>query len=700
MKSAAEIIRTTYIKQSYRKILENAGKEISYNGAMIFKKGNFLSGIRQKDELRAEIRKRAEIIAGDDPAGRTEWLASSLLKSASEDRLQANPVVDLSLNQEKMPAIRGIREFPTSLAMTADGPRFVKGVYPKDKTPVVYNALQGNAPMQSEISIYHDEFGRYATCISTERVRRPVRSKQVGNMGYEFASRIYEENQNPDGFGLRLLVARMTTSAELLEEILGGDPDPRIRFEAAANPHAPLLARQKGCPFCAHDMWSKPAETYDDLLIGMQSNPFRFAVHHEVHIAVEPLHNLGEPEEKHFIDFIRLAVRRAKAMVQGGDVDNVNFGMNYGTGRIEEGIETNSAFASFQHLHTQLTSIQKGAFNPGDEIADLIGSWPHRRMPFFEAYLGALEKDGLVIRHYDDRAFLVVPRAQMAKHQFRILTGPKVSNFLEMDEKTTLAVGEALHDATVVLRGMGIPSLNITSLSKRISDPRRGQPVIIDILPRHPIAFSELANMWVIDGTSEMTVTEARRILKRGNSSGRSEMRTTLSGGTFAEITGKYRPEQIMEDPLSAYLLYGNPNLDVRYWAGTDVLGLNVVLYGKDFGRFRNLPPDVVVQFGKNSWDSVKPGDPLPKIEATLNKLSNKTFALLTMNVLRIILDEKIAEKLKEEGNRIVMDHIIERVAKAAGKHGINEWRYLCTLSGSELKELVMAIAQGNGSKH
>lgn len=691
IKIASENLRTTIIKTTYQRLLSQP--EIYNKGVLVGKDGKFFPKIPQKLELRDEIRKNAADYASlIITTGNPEELARSLLKLVSAG--QSFPVggmIDLSGGQREMPKIFGVKEFPTCLSVAGD-PHFVRGIFPKDKTPIVYNPYQNFAPAQSEFVFYVDEFGgRYLTIISTERSKRPSRSKQVGTLSYEFAVSIYRENVADEGFGLRLMVARMTTSPELLEEILEKDPDSRIRFEAAANPHASLSARKKGCPFCNQKQWGTPAETFDDLVIGTASNPFRFEVDHDVYIVIERFHNLAELEEKHFVDFIRLASRRAKDLAaKRKDISGVNFGMNYGTGRVEEGSETNSTYASFQHIHAQLTSIHEGTFNPGDEIADFIESWPYN-IPFFDAYIKALEKDGLILKKYGDRAYLVVPRAPMARHQLRILTSPRVGNFLEMEVEDEFAVGEAFHDAMVVLQGMKLPSFNVISFAKRFSDKRIGQPLLIDILPRGGIAFMELGGMWVVDSFPETTAAEAKRILKGEYQSEKSSMRSILANGTLDEIK-KYRPDEIHEDPLAAHVLYGNPHQGVRYYASSTELGFEVPLYGKDISRFRNLPDGLIVQFGKNSWDSIKRGDPVDKAMKILNKIANKMFALLSLEVLRVILDEKMADKLKEDGNRLILDSIIERLAKATGKSGIVEWHALCKLSREEIKKLLLSL--------
>ncbi|OGB87840.1 hypothetical protein A3J44_01930 [candidate division WOR-1 bacterium RIFCSPHIGHO2_02_FULL_45_12] len=377
------------------------------------------------------------------------------------------------------------------------------------------------------------------------------------------------------------------------------------------------------------------------------------------------------------------------------------FGMNFGTGRMEDGWETNSSFASLQHEHVQMLTQLKDTYNPGDEIADFIESWPYET-PFLEAYLQALENNQLVIKKYGAGdnicAWLIVPRSQKAMHHIRIITNPKAGNFRETDEAIDMALGEAIFDGTMALRSLGVKTFNIISFCKRFSDERQGVPMVVDILPRGGIAFAELSGkgLWVVDGSSEETVRKIRGSTTSNNQSDRCLSRARLVQITLSELQSSANP--LGDDPLATHILGGNNNIAVRHFvAATLPAREKLSIYGRDMQLLRELPEGIIIQLGVSRENIIRPRqDSFEEIRQVINLASaDKRHCQLLLEVLRIFAqrcheDKSFLARLHDKFNtemsarrekRIILDDLIN-IPNIP-------WQNLCNLSAEDLTEAI-----------
>ncbi len=361
-----------------------------------------------------------------------------------------------------------------------------------------------------------DEFGRYQTVISPTRSKRPTASRRVGTLGFDETMAIWQSNPNAKGFDKRLHAAKISSSPEALAHILNREPDDDIRVAAAANASSPEELRYKGCAFCTFEKWGQPRGKVDGLSIGWASNPFGFGPEHDVHIANDPLHNLSDmvKHPAYAMGLIKLAFLRANAIYTHPHLlENMYWGMNYGIGRIEDGYETNSAFATFQHVHAQLINVVKGTRDPGVSVRDAI---KRHGNGFFTTYLNELREKGLVISEdAGEGVALVAPWAQQSKHQLRILT--PVKNFQTTDPNSSVvtAIGKAFSDALRIIKGLDVRSFNVVSYAgARKSDH---QNLMIDIIPRAGIAICELGGTNVVDEYPEITAANAKIVLSHWN---------------------------------------------------------------------------------------------------------------------------------------------------------------------------------------
>lgn len=363
-----------------------------------------------------------------------------------------------------------------------------------------------------EFIVHPDEFGRpQQTLISPQRVNRPMPSLRVGTLGFDESLRLFNSNPGASGFDQRLHVARLTRSPAVLTHILQVEKEPQILTSAAANPHSPKELRIKGCAFCDFEKWGEPREKTEGLTVGWASNPYGFAPSHDVHIVIEPIHNLSEMVQSPTIarDFIRLAFLRARIMYEEFPrvTKNIFWGMNYGIGRIEDGEETLSSFATFQHLHAQMISVLKGMVDPGSRLKKAFSF----KGDFLAEYLEALENNGLIIKKYADQAALVVPWSQESKHHLRIIS--PVRNFIEGggNEQAVGDIGQAFFDALRILYSFEIKSFNCVSYPGPMS--KSSQKLVIDVIPRARPAICEMMGDFVVDEFPIATAEKARQVL-------------------------------------------------------------------------------------------------------------------------------------------------------------------------------------------
>jgi hypothetical protein len=360
-----------------------------------------------------------------------------------------------------------------------------------------------------------DELGRrYTTIINKERIGRPAPSQRVGQLNFDQSLAILRANPGATGFEQRLTVAKLTTSAIVLHMILTSESEPLITSAAAANPNAPYKKdlRAKGCHFCDFKKWGEPRDLPTGFKVGWASNPFPFAPSHEVHISSEPIHNLSELMNEPVIalDFIRLAFLRARQMkLEFPEIQNVLWGINYGTGRVKNGEQTNSAFATLQHFHSQMMCDPPGALEPNvNAFETYLKSYAG---DFFADYLTLLNEKRLAIKSYGGDVHLVAPWAQMSKHHMRIIA--PVSNFHDVvpSDEMLAGMGAAFHDALSIAHAFEVRTFNCLSHPSPITDAKRR--LVIDIIPRSGLAMRELANAYVVDEFSEATAEKAMNVL-------------------------------------------------------------------------------------------------------------------------------------------------------------------------------------------
>jgi galactose-1-phosphate uridylyltransferase len=374
----------------------------------------------------------------------------------------------------------------------------------------------------SELLIHLDEFGRHETIISITRANRPISTKSAPRLGLVTSFGLYTFFH-----ALRLFTVRHSGSPIFLEYILEKMKVPEkdilnnpLKKAAADNPLSPPESRKYGCSFCNFERWAEPKGMLEDGVIGFASNPFPFAGYHDVHIIKGPFHNVTEILDNpiYAIALIRAAFFRARHIYRENPavIKSVFWGISYGIGRIEDGKEVASACASFQHIHSQLIGIQEGTLNPANSLRPAIARFEATHNDdFFTAYITALENEGLLVKSYNDHAFLVAPWAQRSKHHLRIIG--EVPSFLAENpgEKTVDSMGLAFYDALRVLAALGIRSFNCVSLDAGLEN--KNHRLVIDVIPRGGIAQAELEQMYVVDGFPENTAKEARTIIEQGS---------------------------------------------------------------------------------------------------------------------------------------------------------------------------------------
>ncbi|MCX5748890.1 MAG: hypothetical protein NTZ10_01405 [Candidatus Saganbacteria bacterium] len=357
--------------------------------------------------------------------------------------------------------------------------------------------------------------GRFTSIINRERVGRPAPSQRVGQLGFDQSLAIIRSNPGATGFEQRLTVAKLTTSPIVLHMILTSETEPLITAAAAANPNAPLQKelRAKGCHFCDFKKWGEPREIPDGFKVGWASNPFPFAPSHEVHISTDPIHNLSEMtnEPAIAIDFIRLAFLRARqiSLDLASNTQNVLWGINYGTGRVKNGEQTTSAFATLQHFHSQMMSDPIGAFEPNvNAIEAYLKGYDG---DFYADYTALLAEKRLTIKSYEGDVHLVAPWAQMSKHHMRIIA--PVSNFhgAKPSDDVVRGMGIAFFDAIRILNAFEVRTFNCLSHPSPVTDPKRR--LVIDVIPRGGLAMRELASAYVVDEFPEATAEKAMNVL-------------------------------------------------------------------------------------------------------------------------------------------------------------------------------------------
>ncbi|MBN3033938.1 MAG: hypothetical protein JW873_07605 [Candidatus Saganbacteria bacterium] len=395
----------------------------------------------------------------------------------------------------------------------------------KSKLAFLSRAYSGNqvraVKLPAERDFRHPAFeyrqdelgGRYSTIINRERVGRPAPSQRVGHLNYDQSLALLRVNPGATGFEQRLTVAKLTTSQYVLHKILTSETEPLITAAAAANPGAPenKILRAKGCHFCDFEKWGEPRDLPKGFRVGWASNPYPFAPSHEVHIAADPIHNLSQMTNEPAIalDFIRLAFLRAREMYAAHNMRNVLWGVNYGTGRVEYGEQTNSAFATLQHFHSQMMCDPPGGFEPNVNAFETY--LKKYKGDFFADYLELLKEKRLTIHEYSGDVHLVAPWAQMSKHHMRIIA--PVSNFhaVKPSDKMLKGMGAAFHDALNIVNAFEIRTFNCLSYPSPVTSAKRR--LVIDIVPRGGIGMRELASAYVVDGFPEETAENATKVL-------------------------------------------------------------------------------------------------------------------------------------------------------------------------------------------
>lgn len=99
----------------------------------------------------------------------------------------------------------------------------------------------------------------------------------------------------------------------------------------------------------------------------------------------------------------------------------------------------------------------------------------------------------------DDNVVLFASRAPRSIGEMGILA-KRAESLLTADASTLNSIGKALAHAVRILEANRQFTFNLITFGKRFSDAEDSQVrLLIEIIPRGGLAFSELADQWVVD---------------------------------------------------------------------------------------------------------------------------------------------------------------------------------------------------------
>jgi hypothetical protein len=366
----------------------------------------------------------------------------------------------------------------------------------------------------------------------------------------EYVRREYKKDSKLDeGHQLRILLASLTTYKEILES-LTKDPSTQVRQAAFQNPYAGTNYRLFGTRaegfFLSNPMDWGPQISAKTLpradSVGVTINPYGFDPgRHLMLVARDWKQELQNLDSRFFSDALQWAqeyVRRlknsdgepewidydkgkiVKPTITWGNlrselVDGIMLGMNFGMGRLMEldggtsSIKT-TAWASQIQAHLQFSVLLRGFPYPQyDQIHEVCMAHSGFMVALAKAY-----RESHLRMWDDDNAVLYAARAPRSVGEMGILA-KNATCLMEADEKTLNSIANALVHAVQIMQANNQFTFNIISFGKRLSDAKEcGVRLLFEIIPRGGLAYSELADQWVVDKFPEDYVKESGERLR------------------------------------------------------------------------------------------------------------------------------------------------------------------------------------------
>lgn len=394
-------------------------------------------------------------------------------------------------------------------------------------TATLGHVIQGVERQRQILSMAREYVEEIETRAGVEHAAHPDGPSRV-----EIARKLYERHRD-EGLQLRILVASLTNYEEILR-IAVADPSREVRQAGFSNPYAGINYQMFGGPaegFFLSDPthWGPQVSASDlepDGSVGITINPYGCdASRHMVLVARHRKQELRELDQAFFHDAFRLAARYVNRLRSGAgeplwidhdadgrivapridwanlrpeQIDGLQLGMNFGLGRLMEVDGATStlkttAWASQIQAHMQCSIVLADQPYPQYEaIHETCLLHPGFMPALAEAYARSS------LRIWDDEnVVLYASRAPRSIGEMGILARCARS-LLTADDATLVSISRALVHAARILEANKQFTFNLVTFGERLSDDADLR-LLVEIIPRGGLAYSELSDQWVVD---------------------------------------------------------------------------------------------------------------------------------------------------------------------------------------------------------
>ena len=372
------------------------------------------------------------------------------------------------------------------------------------------------------IDLVCDPIRPFEIQIGKTRTRRP-RGDLEGMMltdeyGLEKIRQLYPAIIDDDHKWMRVVIAELSSSEDMLDYIYKFDPDPLIKELATKNPYASESLKSAECSFCKSKFLDdRVIFEYESALIFPNDYPYGPYFHYIV-LPSEPVHSWQNITEKHLVD-MNIAIKRLFQSDYGeralGGTVGVRIGLNSSIRHLVMGKATSTAAgATVPHIHKQVWGMAISSFNLGDHLCMLCDAYEGEGIDYLSSYLSAIRKNEFLIWE-DGNVALYIPYGQISIHELQIMVKRiGAYTYLDLTEDEIRSLSKAEFIVTRIYFELGINSFNEVLMTKTFyRDAGRNFRLILTFMTREvDLAVSELNLVYVVDKHPTDTRNEIRKI--------------------------------------------------------------------------------------------------------------------------------------------------------------------------------------------
>ena len=421
--------------------------------------------------------------------------------------------------------IRTLREYECDQMKLAALPEMFSSFSPEDdRTPFMRLEISTTPGRvrgvlhKEPVYLMRDPIRPFSTQIGGTRSERKIGNPEVipelMHLDLDTLKEMYPFICGPRFKWIRMVIAELSTGADVLDHLHQYDPDQDVRKIAAKNPSASPALMSQECLFCdaqfasdreIHQPW---AESKDSFII---ANDFPYGPHfHYIVIPKGQMHSWEDATFEHLLDMNLLMAKFLRGLRKEGDGEaasllkgapGVHIGFN---STIRHLVMTRhsraSAGASIAHVHKQVWGMARSAVNLADHVIRLCQAHEAKGRDYMGLYLEALARTGFVV-WADERVALCVPVVQMAVHELQLIVNRQgASNYLDLTDGEIESLSKAEYVAIQTLKSLGISSFNEVMLTDELKGRSATFRLVVAFVTREvDIAVSELNHLYVVD---------------------------------------------------------------------------------------------------------------------------------------------------------------------------------------------------------